>query len=642
MNSDNLVGSLIIREVKVVYPCELGNVDDYPEKVVLKINEIDAVAPLDFGSLAYTERDQRLPMSSASLNVIKVNPDSFVPHRRKVLLALFDEIFCTKLAEDTLRAMYYRCRHLFNMLDSNGYQDAFLNSATARNAYEKYTVWLSIQIACDNLSCSTADQLQRLFKRLINGCFPTEGHFITQGVMSFPSKGGHHRVPSDAEVRSFAKITYSIGLTLTGFVVDGKSFPFLLEAGNFKKFIYPFNSRSVGGSPKLQDFVNRDDGNFESVESVNKRFPNSSSSQNKYLLKCVTQQIQKSNEDLRCTARIRMASVAVSAYTMLLQLITGISPSELIHVKYSDVVDPATNSIATELRSIKNRARGKKTSYSLGGKIGRRILIDYLRIRSWLLDGTHSDFLFIQPARNGAYTSAVGQLDKSFSNGAISRIRKILENEDLPYIGSSLGRKYKSLVLHELKVPSKVTAAILNHKESTNAADYSETTNDRSQAEFQNYWRSVREHASLILDGSNVSGGLQITSNSVGGCKAFNQPCSRFTSAPVAPDCTTQFGCLYCDKYVFHADAEDLHKLLSLKYVINEIRGCASDFQHANSLLQDLMIRIDHVIDRTSDISSRHKELVTQVNHRVFQLGDLTAFWEARLTRLEMAGAIIL
>ncbi|WP_331351989.1 hypothetical protein [Cellvibrio sp. UBA7671] len=641
MSENNFEDKLVIRNTKSVLPSGLAEVDDFPENVVVKVNDIDRSAPLDFGSFAFTERDAKLPTTRNPLKAIRVNPNSFVAHRRQVLLFIFDHIYCTRLSEASLRKLYFECRTLFNVLDGHGYQDAFRNSACARLAFEKYSVRLAIQLACEAITSYTALTRQNIFKWLLLGCFPQDGHYITHGIASFSSKRGHHKVPEEAEVTRFAQVTYLIGFTVTDFIVENKTFPLHLEVASFKKYIFPFNSACPGQYPKAFDAVNRETGEFESLDTLMQRFPNSPKRITNYYLKRARAQLQKSNEDMRCTARLRLASIAVAAYTLLLQLITGMSPAELRGIKYSDVVEAGTGQVTAELSSIKNRARGKKTYYSLGGKIGRRILLDYLRIRNWLLDGKDCDYLFARLGRTGSYTGSFLKLDRGYSKSAIERIRKFVDDEKLKYIGPSQARKYKSLVFHELKIPNKLTASILNHTEKTNAVNYAETSPERSQIEFHNYWESVRRHAATIIHRNTNNDDSLVTPSGVGGCNSFRNPSTSFERAPLVPDCTTQFGCLYCDHYIFHADFEDLHKLLSLKYVIQEIRKCASSIEHSTKLLQDLMIRIDQVVLGVSEISENHKLIVSQSNHRVFELGDLTAFWEARLRRLELSGVVL-
>jgi hypothetical protein len=149
MSEHNVEERLIYRNTISLLPGGLADVDDFPENIVVKVNDIERQAPLDFGSLAFTERDATLTTARNRSKLIRVNPNSFLENRRRPLLVIFDYIYCTKLTEHSLRKLYFECRSIFNVLDSHEYKDAFRNSACARLAYEKYTVWLSIQLACE-------------------------------------------------------------------------------------------------------------------------------------------------------------------------------------------------------------------------------------------------------------------------------------------------------------------------------------------------------------------------------------------------------------------------------------------------------------------------------------------------------------
>jgi hypothetical protein len=126
-----------------------------------------------------------------------------------------------------------------------------------------------------------------------------------------------------------------------------------------------------------------------------------------------------------------------------------------------------------------------------------------------------------------------------------------------------------------------------------------------------------------------------------GHCDGFNQPAAiAGAEALVKPNCRTQYGCLYCEHYVCHSDEEDLHKLLSLQYVVNAVRTVAPDFAHAETLFKELSIRIEFIIDALSERSGSVKQTAEKVKAKVFEYGELTAFWEARLSRYEKIGVV--
>lgn len=633
---------LVVRDIKILSVNELSRDLDFPELITIRSDQEYRIAPLDFGSLAYSIREQKLPTNPSISRSVMVNPESLIIHRRDVLLALFDHIFCQKMSSATLINLFHKTRNLFNALDSMGLADAFLDENQAKKAYEKYTEQLSSKIMQGLLADSTGVTRQNFFKWLISERFGSDTSYIIQGVRSMPSKRGHHRVPNQEEVSRFAETAYAAATVLTKFVLAKQNFPFLLEVRGFRKYIFPFYYSVKGLLPRLPDAVDYDTGLFQSVEDIRGQFPQADNKSIKDVMRRAFDHLTKSNNDERCESRLRMASIAAMAHALLIQLITGMSPSELRDIRFDDTFDSKSGQINVQLRSTKRRAKGMATCYVLGGKVGKRILMDYLRLRAWILNGEQCDYLFFKLKRKGAYISKFGKLDIGFTHSAIERIRKLFDGEEISFIGTSLARKYKSASLHERKVSTKLISSILNHSALTNTVSYTETTDEKANIEFQSYWESIRNHAAVLVDQKANDERASLTSNSVGACKRLNFPEPYVERPSIDPDCIKQFGCLYCKNYVFHADFEDIHKLASLKYVVREIRANASNLMHSDKLLQDLSLRIDEILYRASELSVHHSELVTEATKRVFDLGHLTDFWERRLARLEMNGQVII
>ena len=106
----------------------------------------------------------------------------------------------------------------------------------------------------------------------------------------------------------------------------------------------------------------------------------------------------------------------------------------------------------------------------------------------------------------------------------------------------------------------------------------------------------------------------------------------------IAPDCKTQYGCLFCVHYLVHSDEADIHKLLSFLYVIEGVRSNAPNFEFSEEIFKEVIIRVDFILDAISERSIESANLVMMVRKKVFDLGILTVFWERRLQRYERMG----
>ena len=128
----------------------------------------------------------------------------------------------------------------------------------------------------------------------------------------------------------------------------------------------------------------------------------------------------------------------------------------------------------------------------------------------------------------------------------------------------------------------------------------------------------------------------------VGHCDSIGNPvvAEVNNNVPVQVNCKSQYGCLYCEHYSCHADEEDVHKLLSLAYVVDEVRTYGTDIAHVESLFKELAIRVEYIIGEIKKKSDAHVELVNIIKKKVFDLGELTPFWEKRLQQYEKMGII--
>ena len=112
-------------------------------------------------------------------------------------------------------------------------------------------------------------------------------------------------------------------------------------------------------------------------------------------------------------------------------------------------------------------------------------------------------------------------------------------------------------------------------------------------------------------------------------------------NTPIEPDCKKQFGCLFCSKYIIHADHDDIHKLLSVRYVIEKVLRMSTDPEKSEKLLRELCVRIDYLIERLKNFSNATKKLINKLYVDVFEYGDLTTFWSFRLERYAEMGMVL-
>lgn len=631
----NEAEQLVIRATTTIEVSEIGNGQEflYPERLKLKLETRLRASPVDFGALAYAIRERR------GADGIAVVESSLVKGRSEVLRVVLDYIFISGIRPNSIQTYLKNFEIVMGWCDANGFREVFLSPETSRRAYQEYSEHLRHQILVDcTLKPLTCIQRQRAFRQLIEIVHLENAVYVLRGILPIKVTREARTPPRESDVRTYLNSCITIATQMSAFLMEGRPYPLVLKFSEYETSIFPFHGAAVTPySPGWKSNTLSTDGTrVVTAQEYAAANPWCKPSEAIRQVAVTYERIEEANIDLRHDQRMWAASMALSAYACIFSLITGAGASEFVEFEYAEAVEMEKSLVKKELTSIKFRARGKTTRYAIGRGRGRQLLRAYLKFRVWVLDGAHSDYLFFAMKKHGRYLSEYDQLATSFSTRFFGRLKGTFLPADAKNIPPGAVRKFKSLILHELRVSPSLVADTLNHTEAVNAASYSETSVDRQQDEFSAYWEAIRKAADVVRDRASS----EDVSTVVGHCEEIDQPVRIMENVPIEPSCTTQYGCLFCVNYLCHADDNDVHKLLSLEYVINSVRNTAKDVSHAERLFRELSIRINVIIEAVAGRSIENASLVTQVKHRVEELGILTPFWERRLQRYEKLGVV--
>ncbi len=631
---------MVSRETDVVTLHELGREYLRPERLRLKFSDDVRAAPVDIGSLAYSVRAESDWRQVVSGEPILVDINSFQECRRALVRGIVDTFFIGGTRERTILFSCKNYRYVLDWCDANGFSNVFSSIDATRKAYVAYNDYLRDEILIrKTLRPLTCAGRLAFFIQLIKIIFAGDAAHITHGVPSI--RAGARTPPEpprDSEVAHYANVCVDLAKNFSRFVLGGDTFPLETLCAGQKVVVFP----SMAGLLTPLTVVSKINAIYDysncRLTTVQEYVASSGYHPSVCVrgLNAAQKTIDQANNDLRHQQRLRLASLAVNAYACLFSLLTGASPTELGQFDHDDALEIEKSLVKREFDSVKFRAGNKKTRYAIGRGPGLQLLREYLRIRSWLLNGKEFKYLFFSLERKGSYTGGVKRLSSTFSFEFHEKLKGVFLPVDFEHIAPSRGRKYKSLILHQLKVSPEQVSASLNHTQTVNLSSYAETTVDRYEKEYQVYWRAIRRARERIRERAEPTE----TPIAVGHCDELNRPGQIAEIVPIQPNCRTQYGCLFCVNYVCHADEEDVHKIASLKYVISAVRDLAVDLKHADQLFKELSVRIEFLLDEISKISSDADAMVKAVKGRVFDLGDLTPFWENRLQRYELMGVV--
>lgn len=620
---------LSIRETRVVLRSDLDSCVDFvqPENIRVALSGARR-RPLDIGSFAYSKKSNKDNGQGRAVDL-----QSLVPSRRTLVRSIIDRMYIFGRSERSLVTDYWHYKSAIDWCDAEGLVETFCSPSKARESYWRYTEYLRGKVLTEKtLKPSSVMGMQSGLRELIKMQFPSDCEYILSGVQSLNFPRNVPEPPRESDVRRYLDVCLRVALQYSEFVLAGAAFPFKFELDGYSTYIFADSRWLIGpftqnASPPLS--YNFEKGRICTLDEYAAKSQGTNASA-QATLGLVHKFQDQCNSDLRCLSRLRLASSAMYAFASLLCVATAANASDFVQFKYRDAVELENSNFMNDLKGFKGRAQGQETMYTLGRKSGLFLLRKYLRLREWILNGEECEFLFFLPLVPGN-----PPLSDFFMTSFFKKIRGRYLPLDAVNISSAPARKNKSLVLHELNVLSKVVASSLNHTDGVNFRSYSSTTIEAQSKEFGEFWESVRV-AKVNLN-KNERGS---TSTAVGHCNSFQTPEVLIVGTAVAPSCETQYGCLFCSHYLCHADEGDVHKLLSLQYVVDEVRKLSPNIAHVERIFREVSIRVGVVIEAVETKSAAHSALVDSVRNKVHCLGLLTPFWERRLSRYERLGVV--
>ncbi len=617
----------------------------HPERILLELMVAGKTIPIDLGSLCFLKRERLLEtplriMGRADYVLLS----SFRLERRELVLSIIDHLLTSGLRNSSIDALFKGIRGSINWYDLNGHENFFLSREKARHAYKGYSDYLHYLILVKNvISTKTASAKQGFARRLISALFDSDDTaYITRSTPPFSFQKSSNEAPKKLTVSKYFNTCTLLATQVSKFLVEVKPYPLPLNMVGYSTYIFPSKNGANIKTPytvQHHKVFNFEEGRIATQEEYLKLIKNPYMNPSRNPIVNAKKTMEISNKDSHNEYRITLVTLALQAYAALFIMITGTNPTQFTALEYDEAVELVNSPVKKELTTIKMRAQGKIIRIIIGGKKGLNLLKEYLKFRDWLLNGEHCKWLFF---RLESFSRAPKKLLPDFqSNFFEARLKGTYLPKTFKNISPTAARKYKSASMHTLKINPRVVADVHGHTTTTNVKHYAdEPTLGQSENDFSKYWDTVMKKAEAIRV-KDPNKDKSSSSTTVGHCDSFNNPTSQSDSPPIEPNCNTQYGCLYCKHYICHSDEKDVLKLLSLKYVMIEVRQQSDNYEQTDKLLKELCVRVSVIIDTIKSKSKDHEKMVTSTERKVFKQGLLTPFWEARMTRYEQMGVII-
>ncbi|MGE1530693.1 hypothetical protein [Pseudomonas putida] len=629
---------------KIITLREVTQAFSEPERLRLKLSA-EVKKPLDIGSWAYCIRGHNKSVHDDRGTPVVL--DSFVESRRELIVRFLGSLAGQR--ESTVSVRFKYADSIVEWLNLNGYKEVFASEAAAQQAYRDYTAHLNELVAQQKWKSVSAAQAQHQVATLIALLYPENSHHIRAGAVSIRA-GRESAAVGSAHLELYRDVCLAIAMQCSDHVLNNKPYPWVVTIRNYEVVVFPSHWGVVGPfneSPLSYNAADRRIATLEEYwaacdERGRQRPGKSETSHN---LKGTREKLEAANDNHRHWHRLNMASLAVKAYAFLFLMITGATPTEFAQFSYADALEVEKSPIKKELSAVKFRAGGKLNGYNLGRGYGLELLKEYLKLRDWILNGVTHERLFFSmpiPTRWKNVGNVFGKMDISDMSAKFhTLISGTFLDPRVLRLPPRLMRKAKSVWQHTAGQSPSVVATSLGHTEAVNLKSYADATPEQLEAEFSRFWQAVRHAAHVVRERTKGAASTEIAIG-VGHCDGFNQPLPvrDIGVVSIEPNCQSQYGCLYCEHYICHSDELDLHKLISLQYVINAVRKTTPDAAHAEAMYKELSIRIEFILEALAERSDAVKQLIEAVRAKVFEYGELTAFWEARLNRYERMGVV--
>jgi hypothetical protein len=581
------------------------------------------------GSHCFTQRHR---ISGSSL--YNCNSNDFCLDKAKALdgwaRAIIDELKTGEIRPITLMS---RCRQLnqhFEWAYSNGFQDLLKSDLTYYECYSKYSNIVYDQWASGKCADSTAAGKQVYAFSVIKSLFPdTEVHFKQALPRVYvntkaPPKN-ETKVPREDELSHALAISSEIFSGITNALTNLRRYPFQIKLFGkmnwivpHENFCHPRNFAPLWRTNEVWDY------------NTGTLIPNQPKVRKKRYRKGLESlESENRNPAVLTQHRHRLAKWAHDCFLLLFEANTAINEKQMADLEWHtgkyDVV-PAQQGF----RTVKWRAGNKRQSFTIAAQFIKQFE-EYLDLRALITSNYPSKYLFLHvPVMP---EDRVRPLQRGCLSKLVSAMRLFIDNE-FPKIGYRQLRHYKSNYLLK-EYGLVVTSQLLQSRIGTIAKAYSSAEDDVATKEISAFYNllskaikaATRKRQQSIPSGHCVKPGHAI-------------PVVEIDSEISQPACNNFITCLFCNNFVVHATDNDLKKLLSLKYFLNEIRQQSTTTEEFNKLNGPTVTQIESILTSISNISPELDDRVSTIHTSVFDHEELSEYWASLLNQLVHFGAI--
>lgn len=597
---------------------------------------------------------ENVEKTNKGMNGYDIYVSGFIPENRIIfdamLILLYD---CQELAPVTTLQYMNRLIQYIDWLRENK-QPMPLSFKNARNAYIEYSAHLQRKVK-NGAANHGSRVIQTQVLKLLEALHPDRKKELSERVPRIPShepnglKVKNPTTVDDGDLDYALTYYYRFFHQVTDFLLENQPFPHIIGLTNFKavlsglshKPVIPegYNTRAFRAT-RILDTSTGHIFNDDEIRQVCEREEDwntlTQGKKNARIQKAIVRRnelishIQVINTNKRHPERMRLASNAQKAFFMLFAGITGQNDSIIANLDWGEDDNFQVEKDTKNFVTIKPRARYKKINFSI-----QRLVINsfrkYLKLRRYLLNGHACDSLFFTGHSENA---GLAEYEKTGLFGMLCYDTHKNIDSHLPSIRTRKFRVAKNKwVLHHVNGDYWIAAAIAGNTPAVNIIYYHGKSDGEKNGELDNFLE-------LLMTQKVKKNTSKSENSSKGHCTNFLNPMPDSTNILFEPDCNNLFYCFFCKNYGIYPTEDDIHKLMSLKYIIERITSNrAKNETHFQRVMGPVLERILVLFDI---MKKKHnaEALIKSMEVRVFQHQDLHWYWEIKLQQLWKIGAL--
>lgn len=560
---------------------------------------------------------------------IKVNKNSLVKWR-KIITEYMIDLSITNYqlgrTSSTINGKNSNIIAFFDWIDKNKL-DLNDTKESAVHIYQAYTLFLKSKIRDGSIKNQTASMKQTDIRNMLHAVYSDQENQIGSNaslILGTNQRTSKTQKSSIADQKYHYQFYDNFFHQVSNFILENKQFPTKLNLANKEIWCLPSKYMFFNRDDKIfPNGFNYLDGTVKEVDVLAKE-RDCSLKHAKMMINNFSNTLDKANKH-RSQKKLYLATHALKAFYMLFLANTGMNDSTAATLKWNS--DYSIDKQRQKFRNIKYRAGNKTVEFEIGSGFVKEFK-QFLELRSYVLGKQSFEYLFFVGSGDSVSLSP-RQEQGSFSSIINKRFKNHIDS-DLPTITSRIlrvNKTYQSIKQHGIIAASQLAQTSI----STLIEHYQGASDELVTEEFGKYFN--RLNYNLFNKSYN-----QIET-AIGRCSSMNQP-KQLKVPQNFIGCDKKEGCLFCESYRLHAEKEDINKIFSLKYIINECKYIAKDDEHFKSVYSVVLNRIDNIFQELIQRNYVTKKELKEFEKDVFENENLHPYWEHKLKTLIAIGVL--